>query len=84
MSAASKQPKYALANEKGEKPYVVEWQDWRTRQDWRTTRHTLVFARTAASANLKAMGRSRPGVWHKNTRRALFPEVPAVPTQGES
>jgi hypothetical protein len=78
MSAASKQPKYALANEKGEKPYVVEW------QDWRTTRHTLVFARTAASANLKAMGRSRPGVWHKNTRRALFPEVPAVPTQGES
>lgn len=57
-------PKYAPANENGEKPYVVE------RSGWGRKRTKVVYAATVADAKYRAFGRLGTGEYITGCRRA--------------
>jgi len=62
-------PKYAPANESGDKPYVVEYRDWRMQI------RKVVYASDANSARYQARGRSRPGLGEGTVRRATTADL---------
>lgn len=56
--------KYAPANERGDKPYVVEL------NDWGRTRTKVVYAKNPTEARREAKGRGHVGLYVVSTRRA--------------
>jgi hypothetical protein len=64
-------PKYAPANEAGEKPYIVETMNW-GKDD-----HRLVYAETPSDARWKAVGRGHTGLYVRRTRRATVEDMQA-------
>jgi len=71
LSAESvRHPKYAPANEAGEKPYIV------TVWNFGNERDRLVYANDVSTAKWRAVGRRGPAIYAKGCRRALWSEVP--------
>lgn len=57
-------PKYAPANERGEKPYVVE------QSGWGRKRSKVAYGKTPAEAKYRAFGRQGVGEYITGCRRA--------------
>ena len=62
-------PKYAPANDAGEKPYVV------TLSDWGKTRTKVAYATTPADARWRAWGRIGTGQYVTGVRRATPDDI---------